>query len=132
MPQQTYVSSFQIAGSQLPTLTSNGLKVTVTMNIMDAPDQTRVPDQNTATIESIRGAQTPNIDDIYVSDDDRREDYSHIDAGDYRRLAAAEDDEKSRSNHQPATMKLKLLPQVMEVLRKCAPPPLSLFLSDDG
>ena len=47
-------------------------------------------------------------------------------------LAAAEDDEKSRSNHQPATMKLKLLPQVMEVLRKCAPTPLSLFLSDDG
>jgi transcription factor SPN1 len=35
-------------------------------------------------------------------------------------LAAAADDDQSNKQKLPATAKLKLLPQVLEILRKCA------------
>ena len=43
-------------------------------------------------------------------------------------LTAAADDEQANKEKLPATSKLRLLPQVMEVLRKCVlPPPLPAF-----
>ena len=44
-------------------------------------------------------------------------------------LTAAADDEQANKEKLPATSKLRLLPQVMEVLRKCVLPPLSPPLS---
>ena len=43
-------------------------------------------------------------------------------------LAAAADDEQSNKQKLPATSKLKLLPQVLEILRKYVPFPISSHL----